>query len=629
MNLLSLFLFLPKWLVGDIFPVAAPALTWLPHIWSSLRWPASPLITHQIWFIASVIVFVIAALLALYAWRVLRLQAQMRNLSAQVAQRNEELRQANTRLELEIAQRQRAEESLARRTEEELHVSEARFRAMFDSAAVGLGMLGLDRKILDANREMCRMLGQTHEELLGRTPDTATYPEDLAASAQLFEDLAAGRRDSYQTERRYVRKNGEVFWAHVTMSSVRGPDAQPRFLVGMVIDIDAQRQTQQKLRESEARFRAMFDHAAVGMALLTLDRRVLQSNQAAARITGYAIDELAAMVPADLALPEDRAIGQTAMAELIAGRRDACQIERRYVRPDGTVYWARVTFSGVPGPDGRPSYLMGMIEDIDEQRAARQKLETQEREYRQHLEEHVEARTSELSQANQQLQLEMEQRRRAEAALAQKAADEAVSAERTRLAHDLHDAVTQTLFSASLIAEVLPDLWQINPVEARASTDELRQLTRGALAEMRTLLLELRPAALTRARFGDLLKQLVEALVGRTRLPVALCVEGERDLPPEVQVALYRIAQESLNNVIKHARARQVAVHLALATAGVHLEISDDGMGFDLAAARLASLGLRIMRERAETIGAELNIDSKPGRGTCVSALWTDVERGD
>src|SRR6185369_13945140 len=108
-------------------------------------------------------------------------------------------------------------------------------------------------------------------------------------------------------------------------------------------------------------------------------------------------------------------------------------------------------------------------------------------------------------------------------------------------------------------------------------------------------------------------KQLIEALIGRSRLPVALSVEGERDLPPDVQVALYRIAQESLNNIVKHARAQQAAVHLTLAPAGVHLEISDDGLGFDLAATRLTSLGLRIMRERAEAIGADLQLDSAAG----------------
>ena len=110
-------------------------------------------------------------------------------------------------------------------------------------------------------------------------------------------------------------------------------------------------------------------------------------------------------------------------------------------------------------------------------------------------------------------------------------AQAAASAERSRLARDLHDAVTQTLFSASVIAEALPRIWDKNPDEGRNGLQELRQLTRGALAEMRTLLLELRPAALTEKPLGELLGHLADAFVGRTRVPVDLRVSGDERGP--------------------------------------------------------------------------------------------------
>jgi signal transduction histidine kinase len=240
------------------------------------------------------------------------------------------------------------------------------------------------------------------------------------------------------------------------------------------------------------------------------------------------------------------------------------------------------------------------------------------------LQQRVEERTHELEGANQRLLQEIEQRLLIEDALAKKAADEAVTADRTRLARDLHDAVTQTLFSASLTAEVLPDLWNMDEDEARKSTEELRQLTRGALAEMRTLLLELRPATLTQTRLSDLIKQLCEAFIGRSRLPITLSIDGECQLPPEVQIAFYRIAQESLNNVFKYARATQVHVNLYLAPSFVHLETSDNGIGFDMSMVKPTSLGMRIMRERAEAIGADLSISSNPGSGTCVEVTWNE-----
>ncbi|MHB1415735.1 MAG: cache domain-containing protein [Chloroflexota bacterium] len=210
------------------------------------------------------------------------------------------------------------------------------------------------------------------------------------------------------------------------------------------------------------------------------------------------------------------------------------------------------------------------------------------------------------------------------AELYKQAGQSAAAAERSRLARELHDAVTQTLFSASLIAEVLPRLWDRKPEEGRRRLDELRQLTRGALAEMRTLLLELRPSALLEAALGDLLRHLADAMIGRARIPVSLTVEGQRALPPDVQVALYRIAQEALNNIAKHAEASTVSIALAFMDDRVELSVSDDGRGFDPRLVPPDHLGLGIMRERAEAITATLRVASQPGSGTTVTVVWRD-----
>ena len=252
--------------------------------------------------------------------------------------------------------------------------------------------------------------------------------------------------------------------------------------------------------------------------------------------------------------------------ELIEGKRNSYVMERRYRHKDGHIFWARINYSLVRDTNGNPDYLIGIIEDIDDQKRASERLAEQEAEYLRTLQQHVHERTQELEGANQRLHAEAEQRAKIEKELAERAAEEAVTADRTRLARDLHDAVTQTLFSASLTAEVLPELWEMDEDEAKKSAEELRQLTRGALAEMRTLLLELRPVALTQTRLSDLIKQLCDAFIGRSRLPITLTIEGERDLPPEVQIACYRIAQESLNNVFKYARATQVNVGLFLSS---------------------------------------------------------------
>jgi signal transduction histidine kinase len=202
--------------------------------------------------------------------------------------------------------------------------------------------------------------------------------------------------------------------------------------------------------------------------------------------------------------------------------------------------------------------------------------------------------------------------------------------ERQRLARDLHDAVTQTLFSASLIAESLPDIWQSDEDEGRSLLQELRQLSRGALAEMRTLLLELRPAVLAAADLGDLLRQLGEAVTGRTGATVTVTVNGECELVEEVRVVFYRIAQEALNNMVKHARASHVTITLHCVAAAedekraksAELRVCDDGIGFDADEIEPGELGLGIMQERAQSIDGELTIESQPGQGTQVAIIW-------
>jgi signal transduction histidine kinase len=196
----------------------------------------------------------------------------------------------------------------------------------------------------------------------------------------------------------------------------------------------------------------------------------------------------------------------------------------------------------------------------------------------------------------------------------------AVVQERNRLARDLHDAVTQTLFSASLIAQALPATWERDQAEGDKLLEDLRQLNRGALAEMRTLLLELRPAALIETSMADLVRQLAEAIVGREGIPVDLSIEGSCILPPDTHVAFYRIAQEALNNVVKHARANRVTISLHCNAERISLEIADNGKGFDPAAAQESGgFGLPGMAERAEQFGGTLTIHSEPGQGTTVT----------
>lgn len=497
-------------------------------------------------------------------------------------------------------------DTLQQRESERQQIQE-RFRAAFESSAIGMGLLTLDGQILAANAAVCEMSGYTEEELKQRFDYQNVYPPDAQAGMDLFAEMLAGQRGYYSVERRYVRKSGEVFWTRLTLSLVQDAAGRPAYLVGMVEDIDEQKRKSAALAESEARFRAMFEDSAVGMGLMSLDRVVLDANPAMCVMLGYTREELIGRSPAMVTHPEDFPASTAQFQQLLSGELNHYITERRYVRKNGETFWAQVSMSLVRDPNGNPLYLVGLINDIDAQKRSTERLAEQDAAHRRQLEQRIAERTADLNQANELLR--------------EKAALDAVVAERTRLARELHDAVTQTLFSTTLIAEVLPALWRMNPAEGERRLAELRELTRGALAEMRTLLMELRPNALVEAPLPVLLRQLVEAMIGRARMAIELHVEGERRLPPDVQVGLYRIAQEALNNVARHAHATQAVVTLRLGDVA-RLAIADDGAGFDPATVTADHLGLRIMRERAEAIGARLSVYSEPGEGTQVSVVW-------
>jgi PAS domain S-box-containing protein len=508
----------------------------------------------------------------------------------------------------------------------ELQKSEARFRTIFENAPIGIALVGLDTQPLAVNPAIVRMTSYTEQELLSMSGLMLVHPDDRASAIEPMRDLVEGTREVFKTDSCFIRKNGESYWVRQKISAIPGLDGKPAYIVVMAEDIDEQKRVQVELGISEQQFRAVFENSAIGISLIGLDRKPFAINSALLKMTGYDLDELMQKTGPELSYPDDFDVGSEEFWDVVHGKRSSYKIEKRYLRKDERIYWARVTVSGVYDIDRKLQYLVSMTEDITEQKMTAEKLARQEAKYLQTLEKRVKERTQELSEANLRLVNEIEQRHEVEETLARKAVEEAVLVERTRLARDFHDAVTQTLFSASLIAEVLPELWEINPDEARKSNEELRQLTRGALAEMRTLLLELRPAALTQARFPDLVRQLSEAVIGRTRLPVNLVVEGDYELPPDIKVAFYRIAQEALNNIIKYARATQVDIRTRLECCNVFMEIKDNGIGFSQANVKPTSLGMRIMRERAEAIHAHLSISSSPGQGTKISVDWNEDE---
>ncbi|HEX2221873.1 MAG TPA: GAF domain-containing protein [Candidatus Limnocylindria bacterium] len=217
---------------------------------------------------------------------------------------------------------------------------------------------------------------------------------------------------------------------------------------------------------------------------------------------------------------------------------------------------------------------------------------------------------------------DVSERERLEVDLRTQAAQLAASAERATLARELHDSVTQALFSMGLTMRSLELLLSQGQADAAAGKlNELRELQRDALAEMRTLIFELRPASLETDGLEQALRTHATAVGSRTGLAVTVETDLPDRLPLETEEALYRVAQEALHNVVKHAGASRTHIRLLRDPKGVRLAVSDDGRGFDPARVGRGHLGLVGMEQRAERIGGRLEVTSRPGDGTTVEVV--------
>jgi signal transduction histidine kinase/ligand-binding sensor domain-containing protein len=240
------------------------------------------------------------------------------------------------------------------------------------------------------------------------------------------------------------------------------------------------------------------------------------------------------------------------------------------------------------------------------------------------LEKQVKARTAELQQ-------EVNQRIRAEEALRQRERERAVAEERNRLARELHDSVTQALYGVTLYSQAAAGHLALGHMDrVTEHLQELQDTAQEALAEMRLLVFELRPPILEEQGLVAAFQARLLAVEGRTGLKTEFKTNVEKRLPLDVEEGLYRIAQEALNNALKHAQARHVKVHLRHTEHTVTLEIADDGIGFDPTTAHdRGGLGLSAMEERAAELGGRLTVQSAPGSGTRIVVVWTIDERGE
>ena len=335
---------------------------------------------------------------------------------------------------------------------------------------------------------------------------------------------------------------------------------------GSARDVGEQERLERELRASEARYRYLVESSPDLVWMTDADGRLTFVSDRALPVIGWSPADAIGRSFADLAPPDFR---RAAMARYTWLRRHPTEPHRsrfRVLGRDGAERLVEVTGIGMLA-DGEFAGAHGAARDIGE-------LD------------------------------------RLEAGLRRQAAELAASEERAHLARELHDSVTQALFSMTLQARSLELLLARDPSLVPGKLGELRELQRDALAEMRALIFELRPGNLAEHGLVGALRTHSAGLSGRIGLPIV--VDGDLGSRPSIDAedALYRIAQEALHNIVKHAGARQARVEVARQGDEVRVRVEDDGHGFDPEAVPDGHLGLAGMRARAERLGGRFTVDS-------------------
>lgn len=426
---------------------------------------------------------------------------------------------------------------------------------------------------------------QSERGVFGWAPMLKTPRQDLVSrflpgdGEVLFAEAhaAVASRSGFKVElRANLPGSEETRWIAVTGMVRCDENGTPVRVDGITIDITERKTGELRLRESEALFRSIFENAGIGMALVSPEGVPVQSNPALENLLGYTSAELEKLHFRDFTHPDDIDGDLALYKDLVAGRRRRYQVEKRYIRKDGGVMWARLTVSAVRDAGGNMIFGVGMVEDVSERKRVEQ----------------------EVLSLSQKLIFTQEQ-------------------ERSRVARELHDGLGQQIAALSIAVANIKRGIPEQDAEARERILRLQQRI-GAIAEgVRRISHQLHPAVLELAGIVAALRSYCKQFSADTGIAISLQAPDVAEIPGDVALSLYRIAQEALQNVAKHSRAKEAFVELQRNAAGVVLTVTDRGSGFDAeATAPHAGLGLVSIKERVRLVHGSLSILSTAGEGT-------------
>jgi PAS domain S-box-containing protein len=469
--------------------------------------------------------------------------------------------------------------------EEALRDSEQRFRSYFELAMIGCAISSLEKGIMAVNDQFCRLLGYSREELQKMTWTQLTHPDDVIADLSQFNRVLAGEIDSYTMDKRYLRKDGREVFVTLSVRCVRHPDGSPDYFVGLVMDITDRKQVEQALRESEEKFSKAFQASPDGICITELESgRFMEVNEGYCRLFNYTREELIGRSATEMGIFEDT----EARSPFVQALRDTGSVRDMELTTYGRGRRKILVHVSAECIElGTHPCIVSVIHDVtDRKRTEAERDESIAREAQ--------------ARADYTFQLIASQ-----------------EAERMRIARELHDGLSQNLLLIKNRAQLQMAGAKL-PEEVHEELQGISNIASQAIAEVRQIARDLHPHQLDLLGLTRALRALIENADESSAIDISGKFDSADDLfPREAATNIYRIVQESLNNILKHSHAKTARITLERDVHEVQLRIDDDGCGFK--AGRNGSgkgLGLKNIAERVRMLGGKLKLDSQPGNGT-------------
>jgi PAS domain S-box-containing protein len=474
-----------------------------------------------------------------------------------------------------------------------------------------------DNRVTYLNPAAERQYGFEAAEVLGRNLDEVLeyrwlHPDDEAAARKALGEAGVWRGGNI-----HVKRGGEVIHVESTVNVLRDGGGAVVGLMAVIRNISERKRAEERLRESERRLQKAIEIETVGVIFFDMAGEFTGVNEAFARMSGFSREEMSSgeINWEDLTPPEWMGRSDEAFAELKATGRTT-PYEKEYFRKDGSRFWGLFAASMIDENEA-----VEYVVDVSERRRAEDAL----RRAHDELEGRVRERTRELGEANASLRSEVRERCAAEGRTRSllRQVVTVQEEERRRIARELHDTLGQQLAALSLSIDVLKSK-AADRVRLREETDRMQSIFDRLNSDIDFLAWELRPAALDQLGLDAALQNFLREWSEHFRITAAYRGHGLNGtrLPPEVETNLYRILQEALQNVHKHAGADHVSVLLECRDGQAVLIVEDNGSGYDpegeVASGSNKGMGVVNMRERAALVGGSLEIESAPGVGATI-----------